>query len=231
MNRLMKLLPAYYHTNQEMLDIATADLPELDQLWALLSTVLDNQFILTMDVNRVRQWERLLRIRADPTTSTLDQRKQAILLRLQMHPPVTRSWLDHFLTNRFHDNYDLDIVHNDHHLTLSIKYDDFFVLREISRLLRHLIPVTLGVDFTQVIQKQADTQAYTSVTTGRNLHFYTLCDREALPQDIHAYSGVVSGLAQTLYTISDGENLPNEMQNHQATSVFSIKKEVTTDNG
>lgn len=165
MNRLIKLLPAYYHTNQEMLDITKADLPELDQLWEQFEKLLKNQFIKTMDINRVRQWERLLRIRADPSTTTLDQRREAILLRLQMHPPVTRRWLDDFLTQRFgYENYKLDIVHNEHQMTLSIRYHDFFVLREINRLLLHLIPVTLGFDLTQTLFFKYEAVVYRAAT-------------------------------------------------------------------
>jgi uncharacterized protein YmfQ (DUF2313 family) len=121
-NRLMALLPKYYADNTEMLDITNAELPEIDDLWQALEDLLLNQFIKTADIHRIRQWERLLRIRPDTTTQSLKQRREIVLLRLQMRPPLTRRWLEGFLAERFGaDSYLLEVIHNNHTMNLSVE--------------------------------------------------------------------------------------------------------------
>jgi len=142
--RLMELLPEYYTDNLEMLAITAAEKPELDALWAAIARLLANQFIKTADVRRVRDWERLLRIRPDTASQTLEQRREVVLLRLQMRSLKTLRWLRSFLARRFGEqNYDLEIIHNDYTMNLTVSHDDVVILDELVKILRHMIPITL----------------------------------------------------------------------------------------
>ncbi|MCL2188217.1 MAG: YmfQ family protein [Defluviitaleaceae bacterium] len=134
MNRLMEYLPRYYRDFVEMLDLTNAETPEMDRLWKAITRVLNNQFIIHAEASRVAQWERLLRIRPDTTTQTLDQRKEIVLMRLQMRLHFTYRWLQGFLadksgeenvtTTRNIDAYALDII---------IVYEDIVILQELYR--------------------------------------------------------------------------------------------------
>ena len=50
--------------------------------------LLDNQFVLTSDLETIKEWEKFLSIPADDTLS-LEDRRQQVLLFLNMKPPYT----------------------------------------------------------------------------------------------------------------------------------------------
>jgi len=152
MDKLLSYLPWLYHKNEEMLALTGAEQPEVDALWDAIMRVRLNQYITTADVFRIRQWERLLRIRPDTSVQSLQQRKEIILLRLQTRPPFTKVWLRQFVEELFGpENVSIQQNFGAHTLFIYAIYNDVVVLNELRILLRHIIPVVLGFGLRQIV--------------------------------------------------------------------------------
>lgn len=204
----MELLPKYYADNAEMLDITNAELPEIDRLWEALGRLLLNQFIKTADIHRIREWERLLRIRPDTTAQNLEQRREIILLRLQMRPPLTRRWFEGFLAERFGaDNYELGIIHSDYTMNLEVAHSDIIILNELVRILRHLIPITLILNATTNIKVEVQSEPIAIGAAVTSVKHYTITQDFNATINPQAQIGIGSTMAQTKHiTVSNAFN-------------------------
>lgn len=97
MNRLLEYLPEMYHDIVEFVEIASTEEREFINLEQAIDKLLDNQFVLTSDEQAIKRREKMLRIQADPTTESLEFRKQRILNRYQTKPPFTVRYLQNQL--------------------------------------------------------------------------------------------------------------------------------------
>ena len=69
----------------------------LDQSLAKLERAQLNQFILTADEETISVYEKMFSILANPTTETLQFRRERILNRMSLQPPFTMRWLQNKL--------------------------------------------------------------------------------------------------------------------------------------
>jgi len=92
-NILLRYLPEYLQDILEYKAITSTESTELTTLQYEIGQSLENDFVRTSDAGAIKRREDMLGIRADPTTDSLEFRKQRILNRYQMHPPFTRRWL------------------------------------------------------------------------------------------------------------------------------------------
>lgn len=141
----MNYLPHYYDKVLEMNLLTQVKLLEIEQLWASLNEIRQNQFIETADSQRLRRWEGLLKIRPDLANQSLAYRKSVVLLRLGTTPPLTFRWLEwqleeqvgagHFILNLNPERYELRIRLTNDRLGLITELTDYF---------RQLIPAHLN---------------------------------------------------------------------------------------
>jgi hypothetical protein len=157
MNKLLEYLPNYYINNKEMQITTEAKVPEIKKLWESVAKVRDNQFINTMDSDRIRQWERLLKIRPDFNTQSLEYRREVVLLRLNTAPPFTERWLINLLEDRIaKGKYYIGLDYNNYLLTLNIIHNDPRMVNEIRTFLRRTIPANLTLNVKRVEIQEAD---------------------------------------------------------------------------
>lgn len=91
--RIMPYWPEYYHDVIDFIQIAQTEDIELDNMTTAIQQLFDDQFVLTSSVQAIKRRELMLGIQADPTTESLEFRKQRILNRYQTTPPFTVRWL------------------------------------------------------------------------------------------------------------------------------------------
>ena len=92
-----KLFPSVYDGVLEISVLSETDDVLLDQALAKLERAQLNQFILTADEETISVYEKMFSILANPTTETLQFRRERILNRMSLQPPFTMRWLQNKL--------------------------------------------------------------------------------------------------------------------------------------
>lgn len=92
-----ELFPSVYDGVLEISALSETDDVLLDQALAKLERAQLNQFILTADEETISVYEKMFSILANPTTETLQFRRERILNRMSLRPPFTMRWLQNKL--------------------------------------------------------------------------------------------------------------------------------------
>ena len=92
-----ELFPSVYDGVLEISVLSETDDVLLDQALAKLERAQLNQFILTADEETISVYEKMFSILANPTTETLQLRRERILNRMSLQPPFTMRWLQNKL--------------------------------------------------------------------------------------------------------------------------------------
>ena len=92
-----ELFPSVYNGVLEISVLSETDDVLLDQSLAKLERAQLNQFILTADEETISVYEKMFSILANPTTETLQFRRERILNRMSLRPPFTMRWLQNKL--------------------------------------------------------------------------------------------------------------------------------------
>lgn len=92
-----ELFPSVYAGVLEISVLSETDDVLLDQALAKLERAQLNQFILTADEETISVYEKMFSILANPTTETLQFRRERILNRMSLQPPFTMRWLQNKL--------------------------------------------------------------------------------------------------------------------------------------
>lgn len=85
---LLAYLPTVLQEIKELQKIAEIENPTLSNVWDLVESVLNNQFILTADERGIKRQEKMLDIKSG-ATETLETRRFRILSRYQEQAPYT----------------------------------------------------------------------------------------------------------------------------------------------
>ena len=91
------LFPSVYNGVLEISVLSETDDVLLDRALAKLERAQLNQFILTADEETISVYEKMFSILANPTTETLQFRRERILNRMSLQPPFTMRWLQNKL--------------------------------------------------------------------------------------------------------------------------------------
>ena len=92
-----ELFPSVYDGVLEISVLSETDDVLLDQALAKLERAQLNQFILTADEETISVYEKMFSILANPTTETLQFRRERVLNRMSLQPPFTMRWLQNKL--------------------------------------------------------------------------------------------------------------------------------------
>ena len=92
-----ELFPSVYNGVLEISVLSETDDVLLDQSLAKLERAQLNQFILTADEETISVYEKMFSILTNPTTETLQFRRERILNRMSLQPPFTMRWLQNKL--------------------------------------------------------------------------------------------------------------------------------------
>ena len=92
-----ELFPSVYNGVLEISVLSETDDVLLDRALAKLERAQLNQFILTADEETISVYEKMFSILANPTTETLQFRRERVLNRMSLQPPFTMRWLQNTL--------------------------------------------------------------------------------------------------------------------------------------
>ena len=92
-----ELFPSVYNGVLEISVLSETDDVLLDRALAKLERAQLNQFILTADEETISVYEKMFSILANPTTETLQCRRERVLNRMSLQPPFTMRWLQNKL--------------------------------------------------------------------------------------------------------------------------------------
>lgn len=149
--------PDYYEGILEMDVLLEAEQPAVDTLWRNLNTmddpdadsrlnrgVRDNQFIQTSDAGKLTQDEALFNILADPSTESVDFRRQRLLNRWGLRPPFSEPWLRRQLDTLVGaDKYDMTVDGNSYTLTIESAMTNQAFYHEIAVTIAYVKPCNL----------------------------------------------------------------------------------------
>lgn len=142
--KLKRYVPNIYEDVLEMDELINAEQGLFDDAIDSCNQVLDNAFISTSDVSRIRQYEKLLKIKANPSVEDLDFRRERVLNRISSKPPFTMNWLreklDVFIGV---GNWKVTLMPDAYYLYIKARTIDANWEGELRDLLRKTVPANI----------------------------------------------------------------------------------------
>ena len=139
---VLDYLPKVVKTIKEFEVLGDAENPEINNLWLDNQIVLNNQFINTLDEQGCARWEKMLDI-TPKGTATIEDRRLAILARINASLPYTYRQLENFLRNICADDYTMTLDNENYTLTVLLSLSRQNQFDEVSNLLARVIPANL----------------------------------------------------------------------------------------
>lgn len=139
---VLDYLPKVVRTIKEFEVLGDAENPEINNLWLDNQIVLNNQFINTLDEQGCARWEKMLDI-TPKGTATIEDRRLAILARINASLPYTYRQLENFLRNICADDYTMTLDNENYTLTVLLSLSRQNQFDEVSNLLAKVIPANL----------------------------------------------------------------------------------------
>lgn len=139
---VLDYLPKVVRTIKEFEVLGDAENPEINNLWLDNQIVLNNQFINTLDEQGCARWEKMLDI-TPKGTATIEDRRLAILARINASLPYTYRQLENFLRNICDDDYTMTLDNENYTLTVLLSLSRQNQFDEVSNLLAKVIPANL----------------------------------------------------------------------------------------
>lgn len=142
-SKIIKNYPHYERKVLEFQKIAQAEDFYLDDIELQRQKILMNQFVLTADSSGLSMFEQLYNI-VPLSTDTLEDRRQRILLRIQLQPPYTLK----FLLNQLDKiigagKYELTIDYDKYQIIISSAAENQLYAQEISIIMGKIKPCNM----------------------------------------------------------------------------------------
>lgn len=139
---ILDYLPDIIKDVTEYQEIANAENPSINSLWENHRKTFNNQFINTLDEQGCARWEKMLDI-TPKGTATVEDRRLAILARINASLPYTYRQLENFLRNICADDYTMTLDNENYTLTVLLSLSRQNQFDEVSNLLAKVIPANL----------------------------------------------------------------------------------------
>ena len=132
--------------NEIKLILNNCEQPEINNLWDNIDDTFNNQFIQSMDINGVKRWEKILKLKPKLDLS-LDERKFTILTKINSELPYTIPMLENKLKSLVgKDNYETFLYNNEYRLKvlLNLKAENSF--NDVIKLLDEIVPANMIIE-------------------------------------------------------------------------------------
>lgn len=139
---ILDYLPDVIKDVTEYQEIANAENPTINTLWENHRKTFNNQFINTLDEQGCARWEKMLDM-TPKGTATVEDRRLAILARINASLPYTYRQLENFLRNICADDYTLALDNANYKLTVLLNLSRQNQFDEVTHLLSRVIPANI----------------------------------------------------------------------------------------
>ena len=130
-----------------------AEQPEMVDLFAAVDDALNDQFIVDATENGVLRWEKILNI-VPKATATLDERKFAILTKVNEQTPYTMTALKQKLDSLCgEDGYDVELDSNNYVLKVKLGLGQLSNFMAAGELLKRIVPANMIIELTSKYNK------------------------------------------------------------------------------
>lgn len=142
--QLKELVPDIYNEVLEMDTLINTEQGLFNDIHNNTSQVKDNAFISSSDSSRVRQYEKLLKIKANVNTENLEFRRERIINRLSTKPPFTINWLKEKLNQVIgENNWKLIFTPDEYSIYIKVREMSDSWEVELQETLKKVIPANI----------------------------------------------------------------------------------------
>lgn len=165
---LVELLPPIYRRIKEMYLCASNENTELESVLATSDEILDNFFIQTCDGETIKYWESLLGI-VLYGEETIQERRDAILLRLSNNQPITMPYVEQVMYNMFGaGNYEFRIdKENPYVIHFGVYETDFKRLDTFVRWFETVCPAHIQWYSEHIEKAESEFEIYAHAESGQ----------------------------------------------------------------
>lgn len=145
---IRKVLVEHYYPStvapsKEFKALSEIEDTELNLIWERLWQLFANTFVYDTDLVGVRRWETMLNIAPKPKSS-IEERRQEILMRINTSPPYTERVLQNMLNSNFGTGaVDFNMLYDKYRLELHINNGSLHVSSKAYHFTRVIIPANI----------------------------------------------------------------------------------------
>ncbi|MCM3273650.1 putative phage tail protein [Paenibacillus elgii] len=144
MSKLMGYLPRLLHEIKEMKELTQTEEKEIEAVAQAVQQFLDNQFVTTAQEWAIKRREEMIGIRADPTTETLEFRRDRLINRYSTLPPFTIRYLQSRLDSLIGQGVaKVEVDEQNFVLKITMSVPDAAYFKEIEHTVQIVKPVNL----------------------------------------------------------------------------------------
>lgn len=158
---ILRYLPEYLRTYEEIRQIMNAENPDLQAMWSDVEQILDNSFILHADEYGISKFEAMLGI-TPAATDSLELRRQRVLAYWNGDMPYTwRTMLDWLNTMCGEGNYTATLDNNAYTLEVIIDLKIKGLVDDVYGILSAMVPANLVLTVRPFYNLWRDLTPYT----------------------------------------------------------------------
>lgn len=157
---ILDYLPDVIKEIKEFDAIATAENPEINNLWQNHQKVFDNQFISTLDADGCTRWEKMLGLTSS-TTQTLETRRLQILTKINTSLPYTIRQLENILTGICGNDYEINLDNTNYTLDIFLNLSVRNQFNYVYEMLKKIVPANLVLTVSLKYNKYMQIRPYT----------------------------------------------------------------------
>jgi len=158
---ILEYLPNVIREIKEMQAHASAEYPELSNLWDGKDNAYNDQFLYSMTENGISRWEKMLKI-SPMGTDTLEDRRFRIINRLNAQLPYTIKMLhSHLIQMCGADGYVMSYDKDTWTLTIKIALVSKKQYNEVLDLVNQMIPMNIILDYDLLYNSHEVLSAFT----------------------------------------------------------------------
>lgn len=171
-NRVMRNLPSIYDEIVEVEALTETTTNEVELIEVAKRRVEDEQFIMTSSEPFIRMREKGFDIRADPSTETLDFRKQRLITRQSTRLPLTQRKVNEIVRSIVGINYDEYLDIEGCKVLFAVDATEASVSRELDETLERIIPLNMELSVARRVKSKVYVPA--AIFAGREITIHPM---------------------------------------------------------
>nr|DAJ16574.1 MAG TPA: tail protein [Siphoviridae sp. ct2ef27] len=194
--------PSVLAPAKEFKTLAAMEDAEFKTLWDLTWQWFLNTFVYEFDIAGAQRWESMLRI-TPPAESSLEDRRAAILRRINTQLPYTLRRLQEILDAEYGESMAVASTNTDYELWLDIDNRIMLQVNGLRVLVQSIIPANLTINVGQTMPSNGGLYAGGTVSMAEAVRIETNTDFSMPAFTINAENGGTVSVRQDLFIASE----------------------------